>query len=97
MEVNINPAFGTFTDATVAELMRPLWADLLALCVLPAAGAAPRAAASAASARRGPRRRRPPTTTRAPPSFRDHFMYCAFKKSHRKRYERKVGGDRRCC
>ena len=94
MEVNINPAFGTFTDATVAELMRPLWADLLALCVLPAAGAAPRAG--------GFRRLRPPWAEAPPPAdddassaeLRDHFMYCAFKKSHRKRYERKVGGDR---
>ena len=76
--------------------MRPLWADLLSLCVLPAAGAAPRAG--------GFRRLRPSWADAPPPAevatdavadeLRDHFMYCAFKKSHRKRYERKVGGDR---
>ena len=88
------PPDGRTADATVAELMRPLWADLLALCVLPAAGAAPRAG--------GFRRLRPPWAAAPPPAdddassaeLRDHFMYCAFKKSHRKRYERKVGGDR---
>lgn len=43
MEVNINPAFGAFSEATQAALVRPLFADLAALVLLPAAGEPPRA------------------------------------------------------
>ena len=38
MEVNINPAFGAFSEATQAALVRPLFADLAALVLLVAAG-----------------------------------------------------------
>lgn len=37
MEVNINPAFGAFSEATQAALVRPLFADLAALVLLVAA------------------------------------------------------------
>lgn len=45
-QVNINPAFGTFSDDTEERLVRPMFADLLALAVLPFApggGGAPAA------------------------------------------------------
>lgn len=41
MEVNVNPAFGTFLPRTEAQLIQPLFDDVLRLCVLPAAGATP--------------------------------------------------------
>jgi len=87
MEVNVNPAFGTFTAATEARLMRPLFEDLLSLCVLPAAGAHPRAGRF--------RLVRPPGGLDGPSSLPEaatkelqaHQAYVAFKKSSRKRYE----------
>ena len=54
-----------------------------------------RAPAASAASRRGRGKAPPPADDDASSAeLRDHFMYCAFKKSHRKRYERKVGGDR---
>ena len=38
MEVNVNPAFGVFTERTEELLVRPMFQDLLTLCALPAAG-----------------------------------------------------------
>jgi hypothetical protein len=40
MEVNINCAFGTFHPRTETRLVRPLFDDLISLCVLPAVGVA---------------------------------------------------------
>ena len=98
MEVNINPAFGAFAPATRDALVRPLFADLLALVVLPHATGAPPA--------RGHWRRigcdadadAAPPPPPPPPSveneLRAHFAYVTFKRSHRKRYEKKVGAER---
>jgi hypothetical protein len=38
MEVNINPAFGTFSETTVRELIRPMFSDLVSLTAAEAMG-----------------------------------------------------------
>ncbi len=90
--MNINPAFGTFLPKTADELIRPLFHDLISLSVLPYApgGSPPREG----------RFRRIRTAgiddgeMAVPAALQEHLTYMTFKRSRRKRYERKVGADR---
>ena len=138
MEVNINPAFGTFTKATQSELIRPMFRDLVSLVALPAIGVPARcggfhcvrrAAEISASApspdaslpqRKGAGEEpigsgvdadvamsdkceptcetgascgAPDGASLAVDDLSAHMAYMAFKKSHRKRYEKKQGAQ----
>ena len=97
MEVNINPAFGAFLPRTEARLIRPMYEDLMRLCVLPTAGGAlvppPRpgrfrqvrpAGGLAAALTVG-------AEDAAATDLKAHLAYVTFKKSSRKKYERKAG------
>lgn len=88
MEVNINPAFGSFLPRTERELIGPMFADLLRLCVLPAAGGGPPAQPG------GFRQLRPPglesDVSSLPDDMQEHLTYLTFKKSRRKKYEHKA-------
>ena len=97
MEVNVNPAFGAFLARTEARLIRPMYEDLLRLCVLPTAGGPlvppPRpgrfrlvrpAGGLAAALSAG-------AEDMAAADLKAHLAYVTFKKSSRKKYERKAG------
>ena len=101
MEVNINPAFGAFLPRTEERLIKPLFEDLLTLCVLPTreGGGLP------ARAGRFRRVRAPGLAVAATAAsgsdddvvtreLQAHLAYVTFKKSSRKRYEHKVGDER---
>jgi hypothetical protein len=99
MEVNVNPAFGKFTAKADAQLIRPMFEDLLQLCVLGAAGAGADAAPDARAPRTGRFRCvRPPGLTaadgansgEAASELQAHLAYMTFKKSSKKKYERKA-------
>ena len=119
MEVNINPAFGSFHERTEATLIRPLFEDLVRLCVLPAAGSTAASGSSGdagGSGSSGSSSRSliapPPypgrfvrvreagglnealaagSTDTASDELQAHLAYVTFKKSGRKKYERKAG------
>ena len=95
MEVNINCAFGTFHPRTASRLTNPLFEDLASLCMMPAIEGGPepragrwlqvRAAGFGEEGAAGGGSAADEGTSRA---LREHQMYMAFKKSHRKKYER---------
>jgi len=99
MEVNINPAFGTFLESTCCELVRPMFADLLRLCVVSSSTNAPQAGGFRCvrqpdACRAVPLDAAPATANNVSKELQAHFTYITFKKSHRKRYEHKVGNRR---
>jgi len=87
MEVNINCAFGSFNPRTEALLVRPLFDDLLSLCVLPAIGGmAPRAGRWRLVRPAGFESKVEDQV--AVKELQEHQCYIMFKKSARKKYER---------
>jgi len=96
MEVNINPAFGTFHERTEQRLIGPLFADLIRLCVLPAASGL---AASSPQPGRFRKVREAGGLAEAlarggdtaSDELQAHQAYVTFKKSSCKKYERKAG------
>ncbi|KAL3917374.1 MAG: hypothetical protein SGPRY_006429 [Prymnesium sp.] len=87
MEININCAFGKFHPRTQKGLIRPLFEDLMSLCVLPAARNVRAAPGGWCRVRCGNGALQPETSV-ATKELQEHQMYVAFKKSSKKKYER---------
>jgi len=95
MEVNINPAFGAFLPTTKAQLIEPMFADLVNLVVLPATvGVAPKAGRFRRVRQAQAGDLGGATSHSSSKEMQAHFAYITFKRSPRKKYEEKVVTER---